>query len=83
MVEGMFQCRAALYILHTGLSSSVEYQAYSKHSDWKNYSEAHAACQGYNSKHLAKINEADELTKAKRSFGYDNLKKYWTALQVL
>jgi len=63
-----------------GPSGSVEYQAF---SDWKNYSEAQTACQGYNSKHLAKINEPDELTQAKKASNYSSIKKYWTALQVL
>ena len=82
MVEWMLQCRAhaSSNIRHAGLSSSVEYQTF---PDSKSYSEAHVACQGYNYKHLAKINELDELTQAKTASGYSNLEKYWTALQVL
>ena len=67
-------------IPHAGLSSSVEYQAF---SDSKSYSEGHVACQGYDYKQLAKINEPDELTHTKNAPGYSHLKKYWTALQVL
>jgi len=69
----------AILVFLYGLSSSVEYQTF---SDSKSYSEAHVACQGYNYKHLAKINELDELTQAKTASGYSNLEKYWTALQV-
>ena len=67
-------------IPHAGLSSSVKYQII---SDSKSYSEAHAVCQKDKNKHLAKINELDELIKSKSASGYSDLKKYWTALQVL
>ena len=67
-------------IPHAGLSSSVKYQAF---SEWKNYSEAHTACKEYNFKHPARINGADDLRQAKNVSGYDDLRKYWTALQVL
>ena len=67
-------------IPHAGLSSSVKYQIF---SDSKSYTEAHAVCQGDKNKHLAKINEQDELTQAKNASDYKDLKKYWTALQVL
>ena len=52
-------------------------------SDSKSYSEAHAECQVDKNKHLAKINELGELIQSKSASGYSDLKKYWTALQVL
>jgi len=67
-------------IPHTGLSSSVEYQAF---ADWKNYSEAQTACQEYNSKRLARIKKPDELNQAKNASNYSAITKYWTALQAL
>lgn len=67
-------------IRRAGLSSSVKYQII---SDSKSYSEAHAVCQEDENKHLAKINELDELVQSKSASGYSDLKKYWTALQVL
>lgn len=69
-----------VFIFHAGLTSSVTYEAF---ADWKSYSEAHAACQGHNSRHLAKIKLKNELNQAKQASNFDGLKKYWTALQVL
>ena len=68
------------YILFAGLSSGLQYQAF---NDWKNYSEAYADCQEINFKSLAKISSTNQLNQARNSSGYENEKKYWTALQVL
>ena len=67
------------YILFAGLTTGVQYHAVNY---CKNYSEAFADCQGRNF-NLARIQTLNQLYQARNSSGYDNRRRYWTALQIM